>query len=72
MPQESKVLAVRISTTQDSILRTPKYKNRKAAIVRALLTLYLNGRLAMESVERQILVESEAAILRDNKTKSKI
>jgi len=72
MGQTSKILAVRISTTQALLLKQPKYKDKQSAIVRALLSLYLNGRLAMEAVERAIQMEIDSAAQRDNKTKSKI
>lgn len=39
----------RITKTQAALLEQPKHKARSSAIVRALLTLYLNGRLNIES-----------------------
>lgn len=51
--------AFRITLAQDSFLDQPQYKTKASAIVRALLTLYLEGRLCIEGAIEEDLREIE-------------
>ena len=55
----TELLTVRITRTQRALLRTPKYYAKTSAIVRVLISLYLNGHLAALNVEDAIQKEIE-------------
>lgn len=59
----------KITTTQKALLESPKYRSKSSVIIRVLLNLYLNGRLAVSELERLIDAEALASNQRDCKTK---
>ena len=63
----TKILPVRVTATQSALLKTPKYKGKASAIVRVLLALYLNGRLAVHDVEALVEADYKKALIASNR-----
>lgn len=69
MPSISKTKTFRITNTQFALLESPKNKSKASAIVRVLLSLYFNGRLAMDDVQR--LIDEDLQISKERNVATK-